>query len=387
MAPGTVSGVPSLSDTLEASYSIAVERYGGKPTMRQEPHSATDSLPVFIDADVGCDDALAIAWLLRRPDVKIVGMSSVFGNSSVQNTTANLLTLLDVLRREAPVTIGASAPMVYPRTNAGALIHGPDGLWGAQRSHDLDGVPAGAPGAIAAAARAYPGLTIIALGPLTNIARAVQAYPEDLVGARLVALAGAQGPGSITPAAEFNAFADPHALALVLESSLEVELVARDAFQALEPDHGFARRLEYEGGEVGRFLGRVFDSYTRAVNRQMTPVAVPAAAAVIYALHPELGMAVPATVRVVTEGELTRGQTIMALSEPHQAALALGTHGIEHLAMNVTTPGFDYEEALRQARARAPRNARVVLEIDAGTMAEMLEAGLMEWGIERAVGG
>lgn len=355
--------------------------------MRQEPHSATNPLPVFIDTDVGCDDALAIAWLLRQPYIEVVGMSSVFGNSSVQNTTANLLTLLDVLRCEAPVTIGASAPMVYPRTNAGALFHGPDGLWGAQRSYDLDGLPVGAPGAIAAAARTYPGLTIIALGPLTNIARAVQAYPEDLAGVRLVALAGAHGAGSITPVAEFNAFADPHALALVLDSPLQVELVTRDAFRALELDRAFARRLEHEGGEAGRFVGQVFDSYSRAMNRQMTPVAVPDAAAVIYALHPELGMAVPATVRVVTEGELTRGQTIMALSEQHQAALALGTHGIEHLAMNVTTPGFDYEEALRQASARAPRNAHVVLEIDARAMAEMLEAGLMEWGIARAVGG
>ncbi len=355
--------------------------------MRQEPHSATNPMPVFIDTDVGCDDALAIAWLLRRPEARVVGMSSVFGNSSVQNTTANLLTLLGVLRREVPVTIGASAPMVYPRTSAGALTHGPDGLWGAQRPHDLDGLPAGAPGAIAAAARAHPGLTIIALGPLTNIARAVQAYPEDLVGVRLVALAGAHGAGSITPAAEFNAFADPHALALVLESSLQVELVTRDAFQALELDRAFARQLEREGGEAGRFLGRVLASYADAVSRQMAPIAVPDAAAAIYALHPDLGLAIPATVRVVTEGELTRGQTIVALSEQHQAALVLGMHGVEHLAKNVTAPDFDYEEALRQASARAPRNARVVLEIDARAMAEILETGLMEWGIERAVGG
>ncbi|MCS6880636.1 MAG: nucleoside hydrolase [Oscillochloridaceae bacterium] len=354
--------------------------------MRQEPHSATTPMPVFIDTDVGCDDALAIAWLLRRPEVKVVGMSSVFGNSSVQNTTANLLTLLDALGREAPVTMGASAPLVYPRTSAGALTHGPDGLWGAQRPHDLETLPAGAPGAIAAAARAHPGLTIIALGPLTNIARAVQAYPEDLVGVRLVALAGAHGAGSITPAAEFNAFADPHALALVLESSLHVELVTRDAFRALELDRTFAMRLQHEGGAVGRFLGQIFESYARAVNRQMAPVPVPDAAAAIYAVHPDLGVAVPATVRVVTEGELTRGQTIIALSEQHQAMLALGTHGVEHLAMNVTAPDFDYLEALRQASARAPRNAQVVLEIDARTMAEMLEAGLMEWGMERAVG-
>jgi inosine-uridine nucleoside N-ribohydrolase len=355
--------------------------------MSDHASGATGRMPIFVDTDTGCDDAVALAWLLRRPEAEIVGLSSVFGNSSIQNTTANLLTILEALGCDAPVTVGASGPLVHLRTGAGALVHGPDGLWGNQQPHDLDLVPWGAPGAIAAAARAHRDLTILALGPLTNVARAVQAYPEDMVGVRLVALAGALGAGSITPAAEFNVFADPHALAVVLESQMRVELVTRDACQELRLGLLFARKLERECGEPGRLLARIFDGYMRAASRHSGAVAIPDAAAAIYALHPELGRTTGAAVRVVTEGEFTRGQTIVATTARHQATLALGASGVEQLAANVGAPGFDYESALREASARAPYNATIVLSIDAAAMTDRLEEGLMDLGLARAIGG
>ncbi|HMQ30638.1 MAG TPA: nucleoside hydrolase [Chloroflexaceae bacterium] len=355
--------------------------------MSGHANGAPGRMPVFVDTDTGCDDAIALAWLLRRPEAEVVGLSSVFGNSSIQNTTANLLTVLEALDCDAPVTVGASGPLVYLRTGAGALAHGPDGLWGHQRAQALDLLPWGAPGAIAAAARAHPGLTILALGPLTNVARAAQAYPDDLAGVRLVALAGSRGAGNVTPAAEFNAFADPHALAVVLESHMRVELVSRDAFQDLRLGPLMARRLELECGAAGRLLAGILDGYMQAVSRAAGGVAVPDAAAAIYALRPDLGMAMPATVRVVTEGELTRGQTIVATTPEHQASLALGFSGVEQLAAYVGAPGFDYETALREAAARAPHNATVVFAIDAPAMAELLEEGLMDLGLARAVGG
>lgn len=348
--------------------------------------SGAKPMPIFVDTDPGCDDAIALTWLLRRPGVAIVGLSSVFGNSSVQNTTANLLTILEALDSDAPVTAGASGPLVHLRTGAGALVHGPDGLWGNQQPCDLDTLPLGAPGAIAAAARAHPGMTVLALGPLTNIARAVQAYPEDLAGVRLVALGGSQGAGTITPAAEFNVFADPHALAVVLESQMRVELVTRDAFQKLRLGPLMARRLERECGQTGRLLARIIDGYLQASSRYGGSTAVPDVAAAIYALHPELAFTVPATVRVVTEGELTRGQTIVATTARHQASLALGASGVEQLAAHVGKPGFDYEHALREASARAPHNATVVVSLDASAMNDLLEEGLMDLGLARAVG-
>lgn len=344
-------------------------------------------MPVFVDTDTGCDDAIALAWLLQCPEAAVVGMSSVFGNSSIQNTTANLLTVLDALGSNAPVTVGAAAPLVYLRTGAGALVHGPDGLWGNQRPQRLDDLPVGAPAAMAAAARAYPGLTILALGPLTNVARAVQAYPADLAGVRLVALAGARGLGDFTPAAEFNVFADPHALNVVLDSPLRVELVTRDAFQELRLGPLLARRLEHECGPPGKLLARIFDGYMRAVSSTTAAIPVPDAVAAIYAVYPALASTVSATVRVVAEGEFTRGQTIIATKPYHQAALALGASGVEQLAAHIGTPGFDYETALHEARVRAPHNAAVALAIDVPAMSDLLEDGLMSLGLARAVGG
>lgn len=344
-------------------------------------------MPVFVDTDIGCDDAIALAWLLQCPEAEVVGISSVFGNSSVQNTSANLLTILEALENNVPVTVGAATPLVYLRTGAGALVHGPDGLWGNQRPHNLATLPEGAPAALAAAARAHPGLTILALGPLTNVARAVQAYPEDMAGVRLVALAGARGLGGFTPAAEFNAFADPHALAVVLDSPLRVELVTRDAFQELRLGPFMARRLEHECGPAGRLLARILDGYMRAVSRHTAAVAIPDAVAAIYALHPRLASTIPATVRVVPDGEFTRGQTIIATTPQHQAALALGASGVEQLAAHMGTPGFDYETALHEARARAPHNATVALAINVPAMSDLLEDGLMSLGFARAIGG
>lgn len=355
--------------------------------MSNHASGAFGRMPVFVDTDTGCDDAVALAWLLRRPEAEVVGLSTVFGNSTIQNTTANLLTVLEALGSDATVSLGASGPLVYLRTGAGALVHGPDGLWGNQRPHDLELIPRGAPGAMAAAARAHPGLTILALGPLTNVARAVQAYPEEMAGVRLVALAGARGAGNVTPAAEFNVFADPHALAVVLESQMRVELVTRDAFQELRLGPLMARRLEHECGPAGLLLARILEGYMRATSRSPLAVAIPDAAAAIYALHPELAMTVPATVRVVTDGELTRGQTIVATTLRHQAALALGASGVEQLASHVGTPGFDYEAALREACARAPYNATVVLSLDVAAMTDLLEEGLMALACARAVGG
>jgi len=344
--------------------------------------------PIFVDTDAGCDDALAIAWLLRRPEARVVGFSTVYGNSGVPNTTANLLTLLEAMGSGAPVTIGAGAPLAYPRSSAGALTHGPDGLWGAQHPADLADLPRGAPAAIAAAARDHQGLTLLALGPLTNIARAVQAYPDELREVRLVVLGGARYGGNVTPVAEFNIFADPHALAVVLEAGIRVELVPLDASAQLLVDSGrLTRRLASQPGRAGALLARAFAGYAAALtDGRGGPVPIPDAAAAIYALRPDLGAPTPATVRVVVDGELTRGQTIIATSERERLPLGLGATGLARLA-DLVAAGANQAVTAADALRRAPHNARAVLSIDGEAMAGLLEAGLAHLDHERTVGG
>ncbi|HWQ12054.1 MAG TPA: nucleoside hydrolase, partial [Roseiflexaceae bacterium] len=152
---------------------------------------------LFVDTDAGVDDAVAIAWLLRA--ARVVGFSTVFGNSTVEDATRNLLTLLEAAGQRVPVAVGAAGPLAGERPRTATLIHGPDGFWGAQRRYDLCDLPHDAPAAIAAAARAHPGLTLVALGPLTNVALAAQRFPQELAGRRLVALGGAWRGGNTTP--------------------------------------------------------------------------------------------------------------------------------------------------------------------------------------------
>jgi inosine-uridine nucleoside N-ribohydrolase len=330
--------------------------------------------PIFIDTDMGCDDAIAVAWLMGQPAAQIVGMTSVFGNSSVENTTANVLTLLDAVGVTVPVTVGAATPLTFPYLPLGAFIHGPDGFWGAQTPHDLSGLGGDAPGAIAAAARAHPGLTVLALGPLTNIARAVQAHPDDLAGVRLVALAGARAVGNITPVAEFNVFADPHALAAVLESRMQIDLITCDAFEGLLLEtEGLAGRLAGGNAALSALFAHLLEGYGQAEGRSgAARLAIPDAAAAIYALRPDLGKALPATVRVIVDGEYTRGQTVIATAPQHQIALAIGATGIAQMAAQVLAPGFDVGAAMALLLGQLPQNTRAVLSIDGATMADLL---------------
>jgi inosine-uridine nucleoside N-ribohydrolase len=312
----------------------------------------------------------------------------VFGNSSVQDTTRNLLTLLHAAGVDHPVSMGATAPLVYPRTSSGALVHGPDGLWGAQQAHELEQLRQDAPAAIAEAARAHPGLTLIALGPLTNIARAVQAYPEALANVRLVALGGAKAGGNATPVAEFNIFADPHALEIVLNSAVQLEIVTLDAFQQVVIDPAtLGPQLAQEAGPVGALLAQSLMGYGAAQTQGAGgPIAIPDAAAVIYALYPDLGVAEPAAVRVVLDGEYTRGQTIVAASFAHRVSLGLGASGVARLGEDAFAAGFDLSTIIHGALERAAVNAQVVLSLDAAAVIDRFEAGLLGLTRERSVG-
>lgn len=336
--------------------------------------------PLFVDTDIGVDDAVAIAWLLEQPGARVAGFTTVFGNTGVDNATRNLLTLLGAAGGQYPVTVGAAEPLALPRTRTGALVHGPDGLWFAQQPLDISGLPTDAPAALAAAARANPNLTIVALGPLTNIARAVQAYPADMAGVRLVALGGAQRGGNRTPVAEFNIYADPDALAVVLAGGMRVELLTLDAFgQVTVRTDRFVGRLAARGDAVGALLAQVYGAYVQAqqLAGPSERSAIPDAAAVVYALYPDLGSAQSALVKVVADDGLTRGETLIATDVASRLPVIAGDAELSALADQAFTPGFDFNAALGAILAREPDNAQVVLDVNEGAMVRLVERGLL----------
>lgn len=340
----------------------------------------TPAGPLFVDTDIGADDAVAIAWLLGQPRAEIVGFTTVYGNTSVDNATRNLLTLLGAAGRRYPITVGAAEPLALPRTRTGALVHGPDGLWFAQQPVDIAGLPADAPAALAAAARANPGLTIVALGPLTNVARAVEAYPADMAGVRLVALGGARRGGNSTPVSEFNIYADPHALAAVLAGDMRVELVTLDAFEQVSVrSERFVERLGRRGDALGGLLAHAYGAYVQAqlLGGASETSAIPDAAAAVYALFPELGSAQGALVKVVADDGVARGQTVIAADLSERIPLIAGDAELSALADQAFTPGFDLNAAIGGILMREPDNAQVVLDVQEGAMVRLIERGLL----------
>jgi inosine-uridine nucleoside N-ribohydrolase len=192
-------------------------------------------IPLLIDTDPGIDDALALllAWGCKDASVEVV--TTVAGNVALEWGTVNVFRLL-ALRRPMPpplVAAGAAQPLSRSLKTAGRY-HGEDGLGDLHDWPPVDvrPVPDPASAVIVKTVRRYgAGLRLAALGPLTNIALALEADREAMAGlGRLVAMGGAVDvPGNVTPTAEFNIHVDPEAAALVLAAGLPFDLVPLDA--------------------------------------------------------------------------------------------------------------------------------------------------------------
>lgn len=184
-------------------------------------------LPIVIDTDPGQDDAVAILLALAAPDrIDLRGICAVAGNVPVVQTTANALRIVDCAGAPAtPVFRGAEAPLVLPLETA-EFVCGPDGLAGADLPPPAGTAAEGhAVDFLIRTLRAAPadGVTLCALGPLTNLALALRLAP-DIAGRirRIVLMGGALGLGNMTPAAEFNFYVDPHAADVVFRAGVPI---------------------------------------------------------------------------------------------------------------------------------------------------------------------
>ena len=213
--------------------------------------------PFLIDTDPGIDDALALLFAWNSPEIQVEAITTVAGNVSVDAASTNLLRLL-ALRRPDPrpvVAAGAAGPLARALTTA-TRYHGEDGLGDLPDWPAVERLPR-SPDAVAvileAARRHERDLTIVALGPLTNLALALKddAAAVGRVG-RIVAMGGAVDvPGNITPTAEFNMFVDPEAAHRVLAAGLPLEVVPLDATrQAVLPRAGMRATLARSSGPL-----------------------------------------------------------------------------------------------------------------------------------------
>jgi len=232
-----------------------------------EQSAAAPAVDLVIDTDTGVDDATALVWLLSQTDypLNIHGIGTVVGNTSSYSAANNVLTILDAThRRGIPVAVGAAKPLSQPLSpgpllglRTPALLHGSDGLWGIGLQHphqrqDFD--RRDAPALYRDLGFEHPGATLLALGPLTNIAMAFSRYPDAMRQyARIVIGASAKYGGNRTPSAEYSLWQDPEALSVVLSSRLGPEIV--DCLHFLEDD--VARDVAHASlgeGEIDRMI-------------------------------------------------------------------------------------------------------------------------------------
>jgi inosine-uridine nucleoside N-ribohydrolase len=267
------------------------------------------STPILLDCDPGHDDAIALLLALASPEVELLGVSTVAGNQTLDKTTANAIRVLELAgRAEVPVAAGADRPLVRERSVA-ANVHGETGLDGP----DLP-PPQGSPveaHAVDFLAERLPGATLVATGPLTNVALLLARYPEAKP-ERLVLMGGAIAEGNVTPAAEFNIWADPEAAARVFASGLDVTMVGLDVTHRALVTTTHKEQLR-GAGRIGRFVAELLDFYG-VFHREVygfdgSPVHD--AVAVAQVIRPELLELERLNVRVDRESELCRGRTVV----------------------------------------------------------------------------
>ncbi|TXR55458.1 nucleoside hydrolase [Quadrisphaera setariae] len=281
----------------------------------------TAPTPVFLDCDTGVDDALAIAWLVASPGVDLVGVGAVSGNVAAATGARNTLDLLAMLGREdVPVHLGAHDFLDHPFTGGAPHVHGADGTGGVALPRAVTEVSGtSAAQALVDAARARPGeLRLLAIGPLTNVALALEVEPELPRLVREVVIMGgaAMAPGNVTAVAEANIHNDPLAAARVLDAGFDLTVVGLDVtmHQRFEEEH--RRALLAAGTPVTRALGEVlefyFAFYAQRFGRPCSVLHDPLAAGVLTG-DVALALAPRVPVEVDTSDGPGRGQTIADL--------------------------------------------------------------------------
>ena len=271
----------------------------------------------LIDTDTASDDAVALIMALRAPDVRVAAITTVAGNVDVRQATRNALYTAELCERDVPIYSGAEKPLLRKYTNA-TWFHGRDGLG----DHNYppprkSAEPLHAADAIISVIEQNPGLVIVTLAPLTNLAIALSKKPDiaSKVG-RCVLMGGAPCcEGNVTPAAEYNIWVDPEAARIVMLSALPIELIgwqlSRDEAVLHESDIARIQELKSTLAHFAIECNR----HARAaykVQTQEDGISLPDPIAMCIALHPETATEWSNHhVDIETQSELTRGMTIV----------------------------------------------------------------------------
>jgi inosine-uridine nucleoside N-ribohydrolase len=289
---------------------------------------------ILLDCDPGHDDAIALLLALASPELELLGVTTVAGNQTLDKTTANAIRLLEFAgRTEIPVAAGADRPLVREQYVA-SYVHGETGLDGpdlppAQRApldrHAVD--------FLADKIRETGGaVTLVPTGPLTNVALLLALHP-DARPERIVLMGGAIAEGNVTPAAEFNIWADPEAAARVFGSGIDVTMVGLDVTHKALFTEAHVGRL---AGRVGRMVAQLLEFYghfhKEVYGFDGSPIHD--AVAVAQVIRDDLVKTEHLNTEIDVESELCRGRTVVDVWRRS------GREPNSHVGVDIDADGF-----------------------------------------------
>ncbi len=270
---------------------------------------------IILDVDTGHDDAVAIIMAARNPALELIGITVTAGNQILPKTLRNTLNLCSALSIEAPVHAGMTRPLLIDLEPA-PHIHGESGFEGPVfTTCSKDAAPLHAVNfIIQSLLNSSPNeITIVAVGPLTNIAMAVRLEPAIIPRIKeIVLMGGSIAGGNITPSAEFNIHADPEAASIVFTCGAPITMIGLDVTTTVLLDEKRLMQMKKIPGRAAEIFSASMEHYTAACLKYIGECpAMHDPCCIAYVAEPTLFQCKPFHVEIETAGTYTRGRTVV----------------------------------------------------------------------------
>lgn len=299
---------------------------------------------IILDTDPGIDDAMAIIFAEGHPDIELKAITCVYGNATIDNATHNALYLKQKYNLQADVVKGTDKPLVRDPIGATVVVHGEAGFGDVKAPAELNVKtdPRPAYQYIIDALRAEPGeITLVAVGPLTNLALALKEAPEIVTLVKeVVIMGGAFGMndhrGNVTPYAEANIHDDPHAADIVFSASWPVAIIGLDVTEQSFFTKKYLDELRDDAAEVGQFIWDISRFYLKFYSEKvgLDGCHVHDPSAIAYVIDPSLFTLREGPVRVVTDGP-AEGMTIQKFEKRQFMYDEWQDHRAQHVGVEV----------------------------------------------------
>ncbi len=271
---------------------------------------------IIIDTDPGIDDAMAIFFAMSSPELELLGLTTTFGNVSVEMATANALRLVEMAGATIPVARGVAIPLVQDALPYPDFVHGADGFGNLNLPEPKgQAVELSAAEFIIKTVLEHPDeTTLIAIGPLGNLAKALALEPRIAKLVKKVVIMGGtvHESGNVSPVAEANIYSDPHAADIVFSADWHVHMIGLDVTHKVTLMDDLQQRIRDKNSVFGQFLydaGRFYADFYKK-SRGADGCYMHDASAIAYTINPDLFKVASGPVRVATEG-FAKGQTIL----------------------------------------------------------------------------